>query len=324
LNRDGVSDVAIGGRGFEGETTAVLLGVGGGSFAPAIEYFPDIPRQFGNAGALTAADLDGNGTLDLVASSSNSNDLWILSGPGDGTLPDVRIVPAGGNPMSVTAANLTSNLLPDLVLAVYGEIAVVPNPDGDKDGVCFTKDNCPDTANPRQEDFDVDGLGDACDNCPMAPNSSQADADGDGLGDACDNCPTQANPDQADRDFDRVGDACDLCPLPNPGGDPSYRCECGVDQVSIEFNGSISRGAGLVAWSTDCEIDVSGFNVVAVNSRGDRTRLNNAIIPCQECVTGLGASYSFIVPKHKSGRDLFIVQVMRDGTTKDFGPAVRR
>jgi len=93
--------------------------------------------------------------------------------------------------------------------------------------------------------------------------------------------------------------------------------------VSIEFNGSVSRGAGLVAWGTNCEIDVSGFNIVTVDNRGNRTRLNEVIVPCQECVTGLGASYFFVVPKHKSGRDLFIEQVMRDGTTRDFGPAVR-
>ncbi|PKN46910.1 MAG: hypothetical protein CVU59_04610, partial [Deltaproteobacteria bacterium HGW-Deltaproteobacteria-17] len=36
------------------------------------------------------------------------------------------------------------------------------NPDTDGDGVPDVTDNCPDVANPRQEDFDGDGQGDAC------------------------------------------------------------------------------------------------------------------------------------------------------------------
>lgn len=98
--------------------------------------------------------------------------------------------------------------------------------DRDDDGISDGGDNCPDTANPGQEDGDGDGVGDACDNCPSVPNPSQADADGDGIGDACDagdtdgdgvpdqtdNCPLTPNPQQSDLDADGVGDACDNCP----------------------------------------------------------------------------------------------------------------
>ncbi len=39
-------------------------------------------------------------------------------------------------------------------------------PDGDGDGVCDDVDNCPDHANPGQEDTDGDGIGDACEESP--------------------------------------------------------------------------------------------------------------------------------------------------------------
>jgi len=85
--------------------------------------------------------------------------------------------------------------------------ACCKDPDGD--GVCSTKDNCPDVANPTQADSDGDKVGDACDLCPTIANSGNLDGDKDGVGDACDNCPLVQNKDQANMDKDKLGDVCD-------------------------------------------------------------------------------------------------------------------
>ncbi len=120
---------------------------------------------------------------------------------------------------------------------VYALLGGTPRVDSDGDGFLDALDNCPATANPKQEDADGDGSGDSCDtdrdgdgvansadNCPNVANPGQADADADGVGDACepdldadgipresDNCLAVPNPDQADTDGDGRGDACDNC-----------------------------------------------------------------------------------------------------------------
>jgi cobalamin biosynthesis protein CobT len=62
----------------------------------------------------------------------------------------------------------------------------VASGDTDGDGILDAEDNCPEDANPGQENSDNDSHGNACDNCPNADNEDQADSDGDGIGDVCD------------------------------------------------------------------------------------------------------------------------------------------
>jgi len=107
--------------------------------------------------------------------------------------------------------------------AIVGfRVAVVPEPDGDGDGIPDSQDNCLTIANPDQNDADGDALGDACDNCPNDVNPDQTDVDGDGLGDVCDGCPDDPNKSEpgvcgcgvadTDSDNDDVPDCIDDCP----------------------------------------------------------------------------------------------------------------
>jgi hypothetical protein len=73
--------------------------------------------------------------------------------------------------------------------------------DADEDGVPNNADNCPEVANPEQEDSDSNGVGDACE--PVA------DADEDGVADEVDNCPEDPNPLQEDANKNGIGDACE-------------------------------------------------------------------------------------------------------------------
>jgi len=59
-------------------------------------------------------------------------------------------------------------------------------PDDDNDGGLDKFDNCPDEANPDQQDTDADDVGNECDNCPDDYNPDQTDSNGNGVGDVCD------------------------------------------------------------------------------------------------------------------------------------------
>ena len=74
---------------------------------------------------------------------------------------------------------------------------------------------------------------------------------------------------------------------------------------------------------TRFEVDIVGFNVVTLDSKGNVVQLNPALIRCEECVTGLGHRYDTIIPKHKGGHDIFLETLRVSGAFQVNGPAIR-
>jgi uncharacterized protein (TIGR03437 family) len=99
FNRDGRLDLAVTnintsfGSSVTTGTIAVLIGNGSGGFAPAVNY------NAGTAPAtILAADFDGDGILDLAtpdAVTGAANNVWVLSGRGDGTFLAAKSTASG-------------------------------------------------------------------------------------------------------------------------------------------------------------------------------------------------------------------------------------
>jgi hypothetical protein len=119
LNNDGKPDLVV--MNSDSGNVGVLLGNGDGTFQPAGIYYLGGASGFW-PGAVTVADMNLDGKLDIVADNATCSDsILLLLGKGDGTFIDAECGPnyysGGSGADSVAAAVLTGDGKPDVVAA---------------------------------------------------------------------------------------------------------------------------------------------------------------------------------------------------------------
>ena len=112
VNGDGKVDIICANYSSFASTLAVFTNDGSGGFALAST--PEVgvlPRS------VIAADVNGDGNLDLICANYNDNTLSVLINVGNGNFVTAGTYPVGGRPYSVTAADVNGDGRPDLISA---------------------------------------------------------------------------------------------------------------------------------------------------------------------------------------------------------------
>jgi hypothetical protein len=125
LNRDGWLDIVTANQPlmYEKSTVSVLLGSGHGTFAEATSFPAENPLYW-----VTLADLDGDGTLDLILASGAA--LTVQRGKGDGTFAAAAYYPTSLGTQSLALGDLDHDGDLDLVVAISMDGASVMLGDG--------------------------------------------------------------------------------------------------------------------------------------------------------------------------------------------------
>jgi hypothetical protein len=127
VNHDGVPDLVTSGFGNAEGIVSVLLGKGDGTFHPAVAYETGATGGSIGASSVAVADLNGDGSPDLVVANFQNSTVGVLLGNGDGTFqPVVLYGPGGSYPLSVAVADMNGDGRPDVVVGnYYGTIGVL-------------------------------------------------------------------------------------------------------------------------------------------------------------------------------------------------------
>jgi uncharacterized protein (TIGR03437 family) len=121
FNKDGRTDLAIANQGTLGDNSTdlggvlVFLGQGNGSFQNPTNYPAGINPNF-----ITAADVNGDGALDLLVATSAQNfsySIAVILGNGNGTFRPATTFSTSYGPTRIAVADLNADGKPDLAIA---------------------------------------------------------------------------------------------------------------------------------------------------------------------------------------------------------------
>lgn len=116
FNGDGNIDLAV--VNEDAATVSILLGNGAGGFTLTNSYSVGVSGS-STSREIVAADLNGNGRLDLIITNYTNSNITILFGNGNGTFQPGLSYGVGTNPIGIVAVDLNGNGSLDLAIAEY-------------------------------------------------------------------------------------------------------------------------------------------------------------------------------------------------------------
>jgi hypothetical protein len=116
FNGDGKADLAA----LDGATFEILMGIGDGTFAPAVTYSVGANPVF-----VLQRDLNGDGKKDIVVVNQGSNDVSVLLGNGNGTFQPQKIYAAGTGPMGAAVGDFNRDGKIDIAVASTAGVSVL-------------------------------------------------------------------------------------------------------------------------------------------------------------------------------------------------------
>jgi len=273
FNRDGRQDLAA--AKDAGNTVAVLLGNGDGTFGTKVEY-----AIAGMSESIAMGDFNRDRRLDLVTANWNVDNVSILLGHGDGTFGDHVEYGAGDVPLGVAVADFNRDGRLDLATA-NSDSDTISVLRGHGDGTFGLKTDFPAAVGHTPEalavgDFDSNGKRDVV-------TANQSGTVSILLGNG-------AGAFGADTLFGSGGSfgSVAVCDMDNDGKQDLVAGAYGTDKLSVLFG----DGAGAFAGQTDYATGDHPNDVVAadLNADGDQDVVTaNAVADSVSVLMGAGA-----------------------------------